>query len=455
MAADYYLYTRYGGKYYVNFIDSDGKKLTGVSVAALAKKMGMATQFPEIKKKRDADKVCLLSIERGYAVPKRKDIGTLGDYLLDYWDFHGPRITRKNRARNQTGDKTKAMAISENYAGIMRGNIDNHIVPLIPKTMNTEDATPQFVKKVFNSLLDSGMLANATLNKVMVAFTKPLIDAYKEGILKVDPCRLLDKVDTSPLKIRGILTLREFRQVMNDMRIRVERPDNSESPHAFLAAMLAAATGMRQGEIRALKVSDIEIVNELDAIITIARSYSVKGGEKITKGKRTRKTVCPAGLARELTNLAEKNTRGGGMIFWALGKDNSSIPISGSYMRDFLYQSIWNVLEHNAKKTGEKVKIENEKGNTVEVRWGEAERRRRNITFHSFRHYFNTKAQEFGVDRGTLRLTIGHESEAMTDTYTHAQYDLLKPVAEASHRILEIASEDVVMGEDVDISTFP
>lgn len=42
----------------------------------------------------------------------------------------------------------------------------------------------------------------------------------------------------------------------------------------------------------------------------------------------------------------------------------------------------------------------------------------RNISFHSWRHYFNTQLQAAGVGDGVLRAVIGHRSEAMTVNYS-------------------------------------
>jgi integrase len=74
----------------------------------------------------------------------------------------------------------------------------------------------------------------------------------------------------------------------------------------------------------------------------------------------------------------------------------------------------------------------------LQVRAGEMMRRERNITFHSFRHFFNTEAQALGADGDKLRLTVGHESKEMTDIYTHAEkrLDIVKSIADISHMIV-------------------
>ena len=50
----------------------------------------------------------------------------------------------------------------------------------------------------------------------------------------------------------------------------------------------------------------------------------------------------------------------------------------------------------------------------------EQERRRRNIVFHSWRHFANTFLRG-RVPEPTLRLVVGHSSEALSDHYTHVE----------------------------------
>ena len=49
----------------------------------------------------------------------------------------------------------------------------------------------------------------------------------------------------------------------------------------------------------------------------------------------------------------------------------------------------------------------------------EEERKNRNITFHSIRHYFNTYLVNSGLDREEVRRVTGHSSDSMTERYLH------------------------------------
>ena len=46
--------------------------------------------------------------------------------------------------------------------------------------------------------------------------------------------------------------------------------------------------------------------------------------------------------------------------------------------------------------------------------------RGRNLTFHSFRHFFSTQMVAAGIPGEIVRKTVGHESSEMTGRYFHA-----------------------------------
>lgn len=411
---------------------TDTKRSPQMAVIVLVRRLGLQEDYPKIKNKKQAERIVVQAYTEGIIKLNRGNRESLVDYLLDFWDFNGDRIRRMNKRRPG--------AVSENYASIMRGYIKTHIVPLVRSNMEVADVTPKFVRDISNKLVDVGTMANGTVDKIMVAFTKPLRDAWKNDMIHENPTKLVERMDTTPERQRGILTRSEFQKVLVVLRAKA-------TEHVYLAVLLAAATGMRLGEVRALCASDILVVNEQDAIITVSKSWSVKGGEKSTKGKKVRSTPCPAWLANKLLDLASKNTTGSSLIFWSVGGAKDNGPVASSYIREKFYWHLYDVLEEQAGiKVGTMVedtdatarsKFDKE-GKPLKVRAGEMIRRERNIDFHSFRHFFNTEAQALGATGDKLRLTVGHESADMTDRYTHAEQrlDMVKSIADISHLIV-------------------
>ncbi len=85
--------------------------------------------------------------------------------------------------------------------------------------------------------------------------------------------------------------------------------------------------------------------------------------------------------------------------------------------------------------------------NGDKIRRGEAMRRERNIIFQSLRH-FNVSGLRGIVSETKLRLASGHQSEAMSDVYTHVTYESLKDVAEASRNLVMLPeNKDIVVSD--------
>lgn len=433
-AADfkYTVFEREGYGWYFQYGVGDGKRSPMLSVKRLVKKMGLEGEYPKLKNRKMCERIVVLAYERGFIRMKRGSKEKLADYLMDYWDFNGQRIKRLNKRRPG--------AVSENYASIMRGYIKTHIVPLVRSNMEVADVTPKFVRDISNKLVDAGTMANGTVDKIMVAFTKPLRDAWKNDMIHENPTKLVERMDTTPERQRGILTRSEFQKVLVLLK-------DKATEHTYLAVLLAAATGMRLGEIRALRTTDITIINEQDSLVTVSKSWSVKGGEKSTKGKKVRFVPCPTWLAEKLLALGKLNSYGTSLVFWSISDTKDKTPVSANYVRESFYTFLYDILEEQAGiKVGTMVedtdatargKFDKE-GKPLQVRAGEMMRRERNITFHSFRHFFNTEAQALGADGDKLRLTVGHESKEMTDIYTHAEkrLDIVKSIADISHMIV-------------------
>jgi integrase len=428
----YTVFEREGYGWYFQYGVGDGKRSPMLSVKRLVKKMGLEGEYPKLKNRKMCERIVVLAYERGFIKVNLGAGGNLAEYLMDYWDFDGIRIQRLNKRRPG--------AVSQNYANVMQGYIKNHIVPRLKRGMTVEDVTPKFVRDLSNKLVDAGDMANATVDKIMVAFTKPLRDAWKDDLIHENPTKLLERMDTKPEKLRGILTRSELQKVLVVLRAKA-------TEHTYLAVLLAAATGMRLGEIRALSRDDITVVNEQDSIITVSKSWSVYGGEKSTKGKKVRYVPCPTWLAEKLLALGRLNPYGTTAVFWSIKETKGNPPVSSNYLRESFYKYLYGVLEEGAGiKVGTMVDdpaavaqgIKDKDGKTPQIRKGELLRRERNISFHSFRHFFNTEAQALGADTDKLRLTVGHESKDMTDNYTHAEkrLDMVKPIADISHLIV-------------------
>jgi integrase len=91
-----------------------------------------------------------------------------------------------------------------------------------------------------------------------------------------------------------------------------------------LANMLSMITGMRAGEIKALRVQDI-----VKDCLYVRHSFNNRDGLKTTKNNENRTVELPfPGLIAELIDIAKQNPHGVGMdsfVFWAALRKNKPI----------------------------------------------------------------------------------------------------------------------------------
>ena len=94
------------------------------------------------------------------------------------------------------------------------------------------------------------------------------------------------------------------------------------------------------------------------------------------------------------------------------------------------------MLEVENNCVGEKIKVATKKpGEKKTITKGEYLRNERNIVFHSLRHYYVTFMRG-KIGDNLLQRVVGHQSEAMTNNYTHNTQERLLEVGMISSNIL-------------------
>lgn len=214
-----------------------------------------------------------------------------------------------------------------------------------------------------------------------------LQEAVRVGYIERNPCTSVIKFSDT-IKKKGILSENEIKILFSlDHRIQVW-----DSEVHFLVNYTAIHTGCRVGEILALTADKF-----FETYIEVSSSYDRKYGLKSTKNKETRFVPIPKYLFEMLYRFNSINK----------GKFIFSLP--NNYFKPISYSSVNKAF----KKALEKIGI------TEECR------RNRSITFHSYRHYFNTRLRESGLPDAVTRKIIGHKSSSMTENYSHIETRLI------------------------------
>jgi integrase len=224
-------------------------------------------------------------------------------------------------------------------------------------------------------------MSNKTLNHVICTLKSIFGYAELQKIVPENPCKGL-KPFKNTIPEKGILTEEEIRNLFDEK----QRDQIWPLDMHYVINCLAERTGMRLGELLALRPEDITPES-----IIVAHSYNTLDKLKGTKTGKTRIVPINGILLQQLRNLCDGKPQDA-FVFSHDGKS----PID----HKTVYKQYWRALE--------KIGI------------NKAERNRRNITFHSYRHGVCTRLLESGMPPETVRLILGH-SPAMTARYEHIQ----------------------------------
>jgi integrase len=213
----------------------------------------------------------------------------------------------------------------------------------------------------------------------MVLGTSALSYAAQEGYIPLDPCKGIARFSGKPAK-RGILTEKEAEALFN-----LEWAEK----RAYLANKVAATTGMRAGEILALRREDIG-----EHSLHIRHSFSRLDGLKTPKNGDERQAPLYPEIRAELLALADEAETlhdKGAYIFYSLTNDR---PCQDDLILDGLHDAIGKLNENLEKQGREQEQID----------W-----KARNIVFHSWRHYWAARMSERMTAEQLTRIT-GHKS---------------------------------------------
>ena len=308
-------------------------------------------------------------------------------WLQEKWD-HNPRALQSDHLRTS------------------RSSFIRYVRKEIPKEYTLNDVQILWLKAIQRKIRkDNPKLKPQTVNNIFSSLVQPLRYAKKNGIIDKDPTEGIMPY-TPERKVTGVFTRAELNSLSElDWRNKLGK----------LAFLLAIHTGMRMGEILALRVDDLEqreISGRGIFLINISHSWSKTHGLKSPKSGRTRIIPIPSSLWLILRNSSNESFIGERFVF---SSSKNGKPMSDKILR----AALENALERiGVSKQQQEV---------------------RNLRFHSTRHYFNSALAPL-LQNESLRKVIGHSSPAMTDHYHHVTDSELEMVAVAQNQAFQSIS---------------
>ena len=251
------------------------------------------------------------------------------------------------------------------------------------------DIRGEHIQKLYNDLTKEGY-ALSSIKVISAVLNGCMRQAMRNGLIERNPVLLAELPRQTEKAIRQALTREQqalFMQYAKESYL-----------YNLFAVMLR--TGMRNGEIRGLKYTDIDKRQNVIHVQRTLKYIEGRGHFEDTPKTRTSKRDIP--LTRDILEFLEAQKR-----FWGF---------QVTRFDGYLFCN-----ENGEPLSRERVQAEIERiVKRIQADGHDFER----ITPHVFRHTFATRAIEAGMPPQVLKTILGHSSLAMTmDLYSHVLPD--------------------------------
>lgn len=285
----------------------------------------------------------------------------------------------------------------ERYEGLYRNYIESSSLGKIKLI----DLRTHHIQAYYNSLVAEKEKSPSTIKTINKCLKSCLNQALKEGYITKNYCTLitLPKGPETSKETINIFTLEEQQTFMRECM-------NNKKGMLYI---LALGTGLRLGEILALKWTDINFKNNyIDINKAIKSTYKIdsKGNREfqiIEQQPKTKNSIRTVPLNNNLIELLQQHRKK-----QMIDRDSN---IEIYFDNNLVFSTpIGNYLnESNVRKTFKRIL---KKCNLKELR------------FHDLRHTFATRLFENGVPPKTVQTILGHSDISTTlNIYTHVMKD--------------------------------
>lgn len=349
------------------------------------KSLALLTAFESLQAenltKSDTQKILSILKNKGliktFVLPNEKDDIDFCKYLSDFWDWNkSDYVQEKLKSDSSIGKK---------HAEDNMSRIKNYWLPKFEGRLLGELTKKDM--RDFSLELSRLPLTSSTKNKIWLAGEIAVKHAFKNELILTDITAGLTGFH-GKAKEREILTP-EIVQALFSVEWKDER--------AKLANQLAMCTGLRLGEIRALRKCDLG-----KKCLYINHSWSEAEGLKSPKNGEARTVQLPfPEIAYKLLKLAESNPFDSSMNAFVFYATVPGQPVEAHTFLDALRKSLSEIGMENAE----------------------------NYTFHAWRHFFATYMGG-KVDAKLLQMQTGHKTRAMLEHYqdhkTNSDYERIR-----------------------------
>jgi integrase len=313
-----------------------------------------------------------------------------------WWQWGKCRYLRAQLARS---DEEKP-AVSRRYADDAHRDLQKWILPY-HGDKRLDEITPKDCEALLFTWQDEGLSKKSINNRASI-YRIMMGEAERLGVIPRTPWDRVKGFKPADHR-KGVLTLDEARLLLNPTAAATTWRDQKTGRFNqvyYSANLLASVTGMRLGEILALRRGDL-----FPDHVHVAGSWAIKYGLGKTKTKRVDDIPIP----KFIYDTVHQWCSWQGFVF---SFSAGARPATGNRVLEALYRAL------------DEIGIKAE------------ERERRNITFHSWRAFANTYMRARGIADAKVRQLTRHTSEEMTEHYSAFKLEDFKDVAAAQEALV-------------------
>lgn len=269
---------------------------------------------------------------------------------------------------------------------------------------------PMHLQKFYSDLINEGKLSNSTILKIHRMLHLAFKNAVGWEMLKSNPADAVQapRAEIIEMHVWDADTVNEFLETIKDKKL-------------YIPVLLALQTGMREGEICALRWKDVDFKN---GSIHVTKNMQCLNGEIILKDPKTKKSKRNIALMKSTIDIL-KNHKSKQVL--SINEDDNFVcchedgrPFRTVYVsREFakLLKRLNIEYQEQKKKAGYKVK-------DTDVKFPV-------IRFHDLRHTHATLMLQAGINPKIVSERLGHANISITlDTYSHVLPDMQREAVE-------------------------
>lgn len=349
-------------------VNSKEEKNKSKSVDRLAffKSMSTCDFSPE-----EVDKMISIMKKRGFIIsavkPDSKQSISVEKFLRDFWDYDVSQYVRELALEGR--------ALSRSHVKNERSRVENYWIPKL-QGRNLGSLSSSDLKEIISDRKIQ-RLAGKTINGIVESITTPLKWAMKNHYIENISLDGLKRHNTRSEE-RTILTMEQAEKVMSI---------GWDNDKAKLANKVAMHTGMRAGEIRGLRLCDVQ---EDGIHVNHAWDRYAKDN-KCCKNGEARQLPIPISkeLRDEMVMMGKLNPFCNTDEAYIFFSDKGNTPMDNSGWIKYLRRAL------------------------TQVGYDKPER----IVFHAWRHFFCSRMLDIIPDKRIVMALSGHKTSVMLDHY--------------------------------------